>query len=72
MFSHDKKEKIKRISDIRENEIFVVGDHSEASTVSRHFGWINRDTVIAKLFWPHAPKTRAEGVDASSQTSPDK
>lgn len=73
MFLHDNKEKIKRIDDIKDSEIFVVGDHAEASTDSRQFGWIKEDTVIAKLFWPHAPKSRAENVEAAvDQTSPDK
>lgn len=72
MFSHDGKEKIKRIDDIKNSELFVVGDHAEASKDSRHFGWINEDTVIAKLLWPHAPKSRAENVDADDQISPDK
>lgn len=72
MFLHEGKEKIKRISDIRDDEIFVLGDHAEASKDSRQFGWIKKDTVIAKLFWPHAPKSRAENVEADDQTSPDK
>ncbi len=72
MFSHDGKEKIKRINDKRRNELFVLGDHAEASKDSRHFGWISQDTIIAKLLWPHAPKSRAEYVDQDTHTSPDK
>lgn len=73
VFLHDNKEKIKRISDKRENELFLLGDHAEASTDSRQFGWLPKDAVIAKVFWPRAPKTRAEGVLADSdQISPDK
>jgi nickel-type superoxide dismutase maturation protease len=74
IFFHDGREKIKRISEIKDTELFVLGDHPEASTDSRTFGWIDKNTVIAKLFWPHAPKSRAENVDASgtAQISPDK
>lgn len=76
IFLHEGKEKIKRISEIKDNELYVLGDHPEASKDSRHFGWISSDIVIAKLFWPHAPKSRAENVDASGkeadQSSPDK
>lgn len=72
MFFHDDKEKIKRIDEIKGDELFVTGDHAEASTDSRQFGWITQDKVIAKLFWPHAPKSRAENVEAEDQISPDK
>jgi signal peptidase I len=72
VFRHDNKEKIKRISDIKDKEIFLLGDHVETSTDSRHFGWIDKEKVIAKVFWPHAPRTRAEGVESGSQPSPDK
>ena len=72
MFLHDGKEKIKRIDDIRDGELYVLGDHSEASKDSRQFGWIKQETVIAKLVWPHAPKSRAENVEAEDQISPDK
>lgn len=60
VFDHEGKEKIKRISDIKEEEIYVLGDHEETSTDSRHFGWIPIVHVRAKIFWPHAPKDRAE------------
>lgn len=66
MFMHDGKEKIKRIQDKRNGELFVVGDHSAASTDSRHFGWIGEDQVVAKLVWPHAPKSRAEHASKDS------
>ncbi len=73
IFLHNGKEKIKRISDMRDNELFLLGDHAEASTDSRQFGWVHESTVIAKVFWPHAPKTRAENaLSGSNYTSPDK
>ena len=60
IFEHDGREKIKRIAEIEEDRLFVLGDHPESSTDSRQFGWIPRSSVIAKVFWPHAPKNRAE------------
>lgn len=60
IFEHEGKEKIKRISEIKDGKLFVLGDHSEASTDSRSFGWIETDAVIAKLLWPRAPKDLAE------------
>lgn len=51
---HEGKEKIKRIDQIKDHEIFVIGDHQDASTDSRHFGWLNYDAVQAKIIWPRA------------------
>lgn len=65
IFVHDGKEKIKRISKTDGSRLYVIGDHPEASVDSRQFGWIERSDVLAKVFWPHAPKTRAENVEAS-------
>ncbi len=59
IFVHDNKEKIKRVSEIKVNEIYVLGDHSETSIDSRQFGWILKEQVYAKVFWPRAPKDRA-------------
>ena len=75
IFFHDGREKIKRISEIKDKKLFLLGDHQPASTDSRQFGWIDEDMVVARVFWPHAPRTRAENVDAakdSVQASPDK
>lgn len=55
IIEHEGKEKIKRISDINDGEIFVVGDHDTNSTDSRHFGWISKNTIVARVVWP---KTR--------------
>ena len=63
IFLHEGKEKIKRVSELEENRVYLLGDHEEASTDSRQFGWLDIDTVIAKVIWPHAPKHRAEGVE---------
>lgn len=65
VFIHNGKEKIKRIEKIQNNTMYVVGDHPETSTDSRQFGWLPLDSVRAKVIWPHAPKTRAEGVAES-------
>lgn len=63
IFFHDGKEKIKRVSDQKDGRVYVLGDLEDASTDSRHFGWLSIDSVIAKVVWPRAPKYRAEGVD---------
>lgn len=49
---HDGMEKIKRIEQVRAQEVYVLGDNALASTDSRDFGWIARDAVSGKVVWP--------------------
>lgn len=49
---HEGREKIKRIEDIRDREVYLVGDHPESSTDSRHFGWIPIEDVLVRIVWP--------------------
>jgi phage repressor protein C with HTH and peptisase S24 domain len=49
---HEGLEKIKRISQIEDGKLYVLGDNPEASKDSRHFGWLDLSTVQAKLVWP--------------------
>lgn len=49
---HDGKEKIKRVNQIKNDQIYVLGDHSDTSTDSRHFGWLPVESVKARIIWP--------------------
>lgn len=60
VFRHEGREKIKRIDRLADDKLFVIGDHPETSTDSRHFGLIDPAEVIARVIWPHSPKSRAE------------
>jgi hypothetical protein len=55
---HGGFEKIKRIADLRQNEIFLTGDNSLQSTDSRTFGWIECSSVVAKVVWPKVKRTK--------------
>lgn len=52
--SHEGLEKIKRVQQINGLKVYIVGDNPDASTDSRHFGWIRRDQVVARVVWPLA------------------
>lgn len=54
---HEGKEKIKRIADIRKDEVFVVGDNEDGSTDSRHFGWLPIEVIQAQVIWPRRLRT---------------
>lgn len=52
IFLHEGREKIKRVSKVRGSQVFVLCDNNRASTDSRHFGWIDKNTVLAKVVFP--------------------
>lgn len=50
------KQLIKRIERIEADKLFVIGDNPEASTDSRHFGWLDVQQVVARVKWPNLAK----------------
>lgn len=49
---HGGLEKIKRISSIKDDRLYLRGDNQEHSTDSRTFGWLHESAVVAKVIWP--------------------
>jgi nickel-type superoxide dismutase maturation protease len=49
---HDGLDKIKRVKQISERGLFVVGDNPRLSTDSRDFGWLDHSAVAGKVWWP--------------------
>jgi nickel-type superoxide dismutase maturation protease len=49
---HNNQEIIKRIDDIGDEGLYLVGDNKAESTDSRTYGWINIKAVKAKVIWP--------------------
>lgn len=48
------KEKIKRLEEVKDNQIFVIDDHPDGSTDSHDFGWLPEESVVARVIWPRA------------------
>jgi nickel-type superoxide dismutase maturation protease len=56
IIDHEGKQKVKRIERIDVDKVFVIGDNLQASTDSRHFGWIQPSQIIARVIWPNVTK----------------
>lgn len=56
IIEHDGKEKIKRISQLKNNLVYLLGDHENGSTDSRNFGWLSAESVVAIVLFPRAHK----------------
>lgn len=52
IFLRNGREIIKRVQEIKESKMYVVGDNASRSTDSRHYGCIDVKAVVAKLIWP--------------------
>lgn len=48
------KEKIKRISEIKESEVHLVDDNPDGG---KDLGWQPSELVVAKIIWPRTKKT---------------
>jgi nickel-type superoxide dismutase maturation protease len=57
--THDGLEKIKRITKVNGEAVFIEGDNPSASTDSRHFGWLQNSEIRGKILWPINLKNRS-------------
>ncbi len=52
IFRHNNMEKIKRVREVENDRLYVVGDNPNFSTDSRHYGMIDQDDVLGTVAWP--------------------
>jgi nickel-type superoxide dismutase maturation protease len=70
IFSRENRETIKRLDRVEPGGLFVLGDHPETSTDSRHYGTIPRGSVESIVIWPRTSMVQAE--EPQLPDSPDK
>lgn len=46
-----RKNFIKRISQVKDNKYFVVGDNKKNSLDSRKFGWVAKEQILGKMIF---------------------
>jgi phage repressor protein C with HTH and peptisase S24 domain len=52
IIKHRGMEKIKRVAQIQQKKIYVLGDNQAESTDSRSWGWLPLNAVRSKVLWP--------------------
>lgn len=62
IFTRENRETIKRIEHLDADGIYVLGDHAETSTDSRHYGTIQRSMVTGVVIWPRTAKVAAQDI----------
>jgi type IV secretory pathway protease TraF len=63
IFVRDNRETVKRIDHLNGEDLYVLGDHSETSTDSRHYGVVPHEAVEAIVVWPRTHKVVAEDLE---------
>jgi nickel-type superoxide dismutase maturation protease len=54
---------VKRVASVEGVALTVLGDNSDASTDSRHFGPVSRDLVRGRVVFRYAPEGRQSRLD---------
>lgn len=58
IMSHEGREKIKRITELSDDKVYVRGDNPRHSTDSRHFGWLETRHVKGRVIWPNSKRAK--------------
>ena len=52
VFSHQGIDKIKRVSFVSDDKVYLLGDNLKFSSDSRQFGLIDKKNIVGQLIWP--------------------
>lgn len=50
------REIIKRVSEIKDKKVYLLGDNPNESTDSRSLGWVDVNAILGVVIWPR-PKS---------------
>jgi nickel-type superoxide dismutase maturation protease len=50
-FKHDDQLFIKRVTEIKNNQLWLLGDNPADSLDSRTFGWVDYKSILGKIIW---------------------
>ncbi len=50
-FKHEGQTFIKRTVEIKNDQLWLVGDNPNDSLDSKRIGWINRENITGKIIW---------------------
>jgi len=53
VINQNKRLMVKRITKIKVDQFFVIGDNLPQSTDSRQFGWISKDKIVGKVIFQY-------------------
>ena len=53
------REVVKRIADVKDSKVYIIGDNPNYSTDSRSYGWLSKEQIIAKILWSKNAKKTA-------------
>lgn len=62
IFTQENRETVKRVDHVQPDGLYVLGDHPETSTDSRHYGPIESSTVSSIVVWPRTAKVAADSA----------
>jgi phage repressor protein C with HTH and peptisase S24 domain len=54
----NRKEVIKRITDMKNGTLYLEGDNKDHSTDSRNYGWVQDRHIIGKVIFPRLSKSK--------------
>lgn len=49
-------EVIKRVAEVKDGKVFLVGDNPHQSSDSRQYGWVVDVHIMGKVVWPRVSK----------------
>jgi hypothetical protein len=66
---HDLREVVKRVDHIENDKLYLLGDHAETSTDSRHYGLVPMSEIESIVVWPRTRRVLAEQITSYGEVN---